>query len=78
MLAEDLLQAFQRSKYAINGFIISLLAGGEPGFINAVIHAVVNPAVQFIDVLAQCRRVVIAGGCPQPVEGGIEHTNNFS
>jgi hypothetical protein len=53
MLAQNLLQALQRGEHRIDRFIIGLLAGGEPGFIDAVIDVVVDPTVQRIDIFAQ-------------------------
>ena len=78
MLAQNLFQALQRGEHRIDSLIISLLAGGEPGFIDAVIDVVVDPTVQRIDIFAQRGRVVIAGGGAQSVKGGIEHADDFS
>lgn len=77
MLAKDLLQTLQSGKHCINRFIIGLLAGGEPGFIDAVIHIIVDPAVQLINLIAQLRRVVISCAAAQPIEGGIKHADDF-
>jgi hypothetical protein len=66
MLAEDLFQTLQRRKYRIDRFVIGLLAGGESGFIDAVVDVVVDPAVQLINLRAQRRRVVIPARAPSP------------
>ena len=77
VLAEDLLQTFQRGKYPIDRFVIGLLAGGESGFIDPVVDVVIDPAVQLINLRAQRRRVVISCAGAQSVKGGIQHADDF-
>ena len=52
LLTEDLLKPGQRGEHLFHRFVIRLLAGSEARFINAVIHRVVNPAVQLVDFCA--------------------------
>lgn len=77
MLAQDLFQAFQRFKHLSDRFVIRFLAGGETGLIDTVIDVVVNPAVQFINFLAQLHRIVISGTGAVRVKRGIEHADDF-
>ncbi len=53
LLAEYFLQTVERDKYVFYGFVIGCLAGGKACFVDAVIHGVVDPAVQLVDLLTQ-------------------------
>ncbi len=77
MLAKDLLKAGQRGKDILYRLVIGFLAGSEPGFVDAVIHVVVDPAIQLINLPPQFRRVVVARFRAVCVKGGIEHANNI-
>lgn len=78
MLAEDLLQSFQGFKDFSDRFVVRFLAGGKSCFIDAVVNVVVDPAVQFVNFIAQLNRVVIPGTGAVRVKRGIEHANDFS
>ena len=78
MLTEDLLQSRQRGEDVFYGIVIGLLAGGKTRFIDAIVNVVINPAVQFVDFIAQFRGIVVPGFCAQRIKRRIEHANNFS
>ncbi|MNP31111.1 hypothetical protein D3C76_1242180 [compost metagenome] len=71
-------EARQGFKHLTDRFVVSFLAGGETGFVNAVVHIVVNPAVQFVDFIAQFRRIKITGPCTVRIKRSIEHTDDLS
>ncbi|MNC67854.1 hypothetical protein D3C75_1183930 [compost metagenome] len=77
MLAEDLLQAFQRGKHAVYRFVIGILAGSKTGLVHSVVYRVVNPAVERIDLFTQFCRVVISSPCADGVESAVEHADNI-
>lgn len=64
MLTEDLLQPRQRGKDVFYRVIIGLLTGSEARFIDAIVNVVINPAVQFVDLVAQFWGIVVPGFCP--------------
>ncbi|MPN32414.1 hypothetical protein SDC9_179892 [bioreactor metagenome] len=78
MLTEDLLQPRQRGKDVFYRVIIGLLTGSEARFIDAIVNVVINPAVQFVDLVAQFWGIVVPGFCPLRIERRIEHANDFS
>lgn len=77
MLSKDLFQPLERFKHFCDRFVVGFLAGGKSGFVDAIIHVVVNPAVQLVDFIAQCRRVEITGAGTVRVKRGIEHADDL-
>ncbi|MNL65892.1 hypothetical protein D3C87_1902880 [compost metagenome] len=75
--AQQQLQVVQFGKHLIEGLFISLLRGGKPGAVHAIVHRRINPLVQRIDLSAQRRRVEVQVVTGQIVEGAIEHADDF-
>ncbi len=77
LVRQPLLQPVERIEQRVDGIFVGFLRGGETGFVDAVIHRVINPRIHGLDGLAQVFGPEIQRVAGNFVESRIKHPDDF-
>jgi len=77
LLAQSPLHPVEFAKQLVEGFLVGVLGGGEPGAVHAVVDGRVDPRIERIDLAAQGLWVEIHGRAGEVVEGTVENADDL-